>query len=499
MNQELLNRIRQCPSLPTLPAIAIQVLDLAQQEEADIAEIARVISRDPALASRILRTVNSSFYGRSQSVGQVSQALVIMGLQSVKSLVLGFSLVNQLRNNKPGGFSHFDYWKRSIYSATAAKLIAAAVDIIQVEECFLVGLLQDIGMLVLDLVLGDEYGAACEKAQTHQELVEFERVLIDSTHAEVSGFLADEWKLPPLLALPMRHHHEPGVIDDPALRELVNVAYAAQLCAEVFVQQDPARQIADVREFCQQNFNMAQTTCDALLGDIGQKAREVAPLFEIKLGEAVDFDTILKRANEALVDLTLRSQQQAMNLEAQNQKLKEVAVTDALTGLANRVRFDAFLAQQYDAALRSRRPLSLLMMDLDRFKKINDTYGHQAGDNVLKAIGKLIRTAARSNDLAARYGGEEMALVLPDTTKQTAAAIAESIRRAVAARPIVSDKTPIPVTISIGVATFDAGSPLRQPAHLIKAADMACYAAKNAGRNCVKIFTLPTAAKAPAA
>src|SRR5688572_28225965 len=183
MNQELLNRIRQCPSLPTLPAIAIQVLDLAQQEEADITEIARVISRDPALASKILRTVNSSFYGRSQSVGQVSQALVIMGLQSVKSLVLGFSLVNQLRGTKPGGFSHFDYWKRSIYSATAAKLVAAAVDIIQVEECFLVGLLQDIGMLVLDLVLKDEYGAACEKAQTHQELVEFERVLIDSTHA----------------------------------------------------------------------------------------------------------------------------------------------------------------------------------------------------------------------------------------------------------------------------------------------------------------------------
>src|SRR5687767_13540640 len=165
MNQQLIDRIRQCPTLPSLPAVAMQVLDLTQKQGVDMAEIARIISRDPALASKILRTVNSSFYGRSQSVGQVSQALVIMGLQSVKSLVLGFSLVNQLRNNKPGGFSHFDYWKRSIYSATAAKLVAAAVDIIQVEECFLVGLLQDIGMLVLDLVLGEEYGAACEKAQ----------------------------------------------------------------------------------------------------------------------------------------------------------------------------------------------------------------------------------------------------------------------------------------------------------------------------------------------
>ena len=97
MNEQLLNRIRQCPTLPTLPAIALQVLELAQQEDVDIAEIARAISRDAALSSKILRTVNSSFYGRSQSVSQVSQALVIMGLQSVKTLVLGFSLTSALK------------------------------------------------------------------------------------------------------------------------------------------------------------------------------------------------------------------------------------------------------------------------------------------------------------------------------------------------------------------------------------------------------------------
>src|SRR5439155_17695624 len=102
MNEQLLNRIRQCPTLPSLPAIAMDVLDLAQREEVDIAEIARIISKDPALSSKILRTVNSSFYGRAQSVSQVSQALGILGLQSVKTLVLGFSLVSNLQQGGKG-------------------------------------------------------------------------------------------------------------------------------------------------------------------------------------------------------------------------------------------------------------------------------------------------------------------------------------------------------------------------------------------------------------
>src|SRR5271170_2063737 len=120
LNAELVNKIRQCPNLPSLPTIAIQVLDLAGKADVDIAEIARIISKDPALSTKILRTVNSSFYGRSQHVSTISHALVILGLQSVKTLVLGFSLVTSLTKNKAKGFQHIQYWRRSIFAATAA-------------------------------------------------------------------------------------------------------------------------------------------------------------------------------------------------------------------------------------------------------------------------------------------------------------------------------------------------------------------------------------------
>ena len=253
MNDQLLARIRQCPSLPSLPTIALEVLDLAQREEVDIAEIARIISKDPALSSKILRTVNSSFYGRSQSISQVSQALVILGLQSVKTLVLGFSLVSNLKKAGQGkGFKHLDYWRRSIYAATAGKTLAARLQMVQAEECFLAGLLQDLGMLVLDQVLQDEYGAVVAAAETHRQLSAVERERLGMTHAQVTGLLAEQWKLPPVLAVPMQFHHEPQIVTEVALRRLTDVGYVAGLCADVFADEGVAAAgaIGEVRRFC---------------------------------------------------------------------------------------------------------------------------------------------------------------------------------------------------------------------------------------------------------
>jgi diguanylate cyclase (GGDEF)-like protein len=265
-------------------------------------------------------------------------------------------------------------------------------------------------------------------------------------------------------------------------------------CADVFVDDQPAAAIVQVRSFCAANYKFSETDCDQLLQEIAGKTREVASLFEINIGAAAGFEQILKKANEALVELTLQTQQQANQLQEQNQVLKKQATIDGLTGLNNRVAFDTFLAEQFKLATNEGKPLTLLMLDVDKFKSVNDKFGHQAGDQVLMAIGKLLRSAARAQDMAARYGGEEMALILPGTPRSIAAKIAETVRQAVAAKPIICDKQSIPITISIGVATLMPGGPLREPAHLLKAADMAVYAAKHGGRNCVKIFAIKTAA-----
>lgn len=494
MNEQLLQKVRQCPNLPSLPAIAVQVLDLAQKVDVDIAEIARIISKDPALSGKILRTVNSSFYGRSQNVSTISHALVILGLQSVKTLVLGFSLVSNLTKNKSKGFKHIHYWRRSIYAATSARSLAAKVGLVQQEESFLAALLNDIGMLVLDIVVGDQYGEICAGVTTHNDLAAAERSALGMTHADVGGILAEQWKLPPLLSVPVAKHHSLEEVTDPSLRKLTEVVYLAGRCADIYVDEDAAAAIAEVRKFCSDNYKLSQEDTDALLAEIGKRTKEVASLFEINIGSSQEFEAILKKANETLIEITLQSQQQANQLQQQNQQLQHQATTDALTGLNNRARFDQFSPEQFAACMRDGKCFSILMIDVDKFKKVNDTYGHPAGDAVLRVLGKLVKAAARPTDLAARYGGEELALVMPNVPRSAAAGAAENLRRAIAAMPVQHEGTKIPVTASIGVATYEPGSPFTQLAQILKAADLALYNAKQSGRNQVKVFSLKPAA-----
>lgn len=494
MNEAARQKILACTTLPTLPAIAVQVLELAQKDEVNLDQIAATISKDPALAVKILKTVNSSFYGRSNAVSTISHALVILGLQSVKSLALGFSLISDLSKEKTKGFDHMKYWRRAVFAATATRLISAKISFVQQEEAFLATLLADIGVLVLERVFGHVYHEVYASARSHSDLSAAELKKLGTTHAEVGSMLATSWKLPPLLVTPIHAHHVPACAGDASLVKLAQIVGLGGRCADVFVDQEPANAIVDVRAAIAALGDPGTIDADAILSEIGEKTREVASLFEIPLGAApIDYGSIMKKANETLIELTLRTQKQANQLQQQNEQLKVKATTDRLTGLANRAMFDEIFAQMFTKAAATGEPLSLVMLDVDKFKSVNDEHGHPAGDAVLRHLGALIRGIARDSDLAARYGGEEMVMLLPNTTRATAATVAETIRRAIAARPIACDTCTLPITASFGVATVEPGAPFKQPAHLLKAADLAVYKAKHSGRNNVKVFSLPSA------
>ena len=172
----------------------------------------------------------------------------------------------------------------------------------------------------------------------------------------------------------------------------------------------------------------------------------------------------------------------AEKLEQNQKMLYELATHDGLTGLYNHNTFDTLLADELARAQRFQRPLSLLLLDIDHFKRVNDTHGHQAGDAVLRGLSELLRREARAIDRVCRYGGEEITVILPETDPDAAANIAERMRAAVEAQPFDVDAgAPLHITISIGVASWpmpgdDAGT-------LVAAADAALYDAKRSGRN----------------
>lgn len=161
------------------------------------------------------------------------------------------------------------------------------------------------------------------------------------------------------------------------------------------------------------------------------------------------------------------------------------ARTDALTGLANRRHFDEQLRRVVAETDRFGGTCSLILADIDHFKSINDQHGHDAGDAVLKHVAQLMSDAVRAVDMCARYGGEEIAILLPQTSETGAAELAERLRVTLESRPISRNGQPVRATASFGIATYP--SPVPQGDWLVLAADKALYAAKAAGRNCVKV------------
>jgi diguanylate cyclase (GGDEF)-like protein len=190
----------------------------------------------------------------------------------------------------------------------------------------------------------------------------------------------------------------------------------------------------------------------------------------------------LQKANKLL-------QIHSREIEALQVKLKEQAIRDSLTGLFNRRYLEETLVRELAKASREGFPLGIIMIDIDHFKQVNDTYGHKAGDLVLQTLGNLLHAGIRAGDIACRYGGEEFLLILPKASKAKTGERAEQWRAAFEALRTVYGEKAVHATISLGVATYPADGVTAEA--LIHAADQAMYRAKALGRNRVVLSSPP--------
>jgi len=191
----------------------------------------------------------------------------------------------------------------------------------------------------------------------------------------------------------------------------------------------------------------------------------------------------MEHNNKALETRLSASRREISDLHRSLDAVRKESLTDPLTSLANRKYFDAAMPKRIGSAKERQQPLSLLMADIDHFKKFNDDHGHLTGDQVLRLVSLAIQQSIRDKDIAARYGGEEFAIVLPETTLRSAVSTAEVLRKAVMAKELIKRSSGAllgRVTISIGVATLQPGD---SPQSLIERADNSLYAAKRRGRN----------------
>lgn len=200
----------------------------------------------------------------------------------------------------------------------------------------------------------------------------------------------------------------------------------------------------------------------------------------------------LAASHDALQQALVRERKLLAKLRRDNQQLQRLAATDALTHLQNTRSFQDILDHQFRTAKRYNRRLSLLAIDVDFFKRVNDVHGHPAGDFILRELASILTSSVRESDVVCRTGGEEFSVILPEADALQAAAFAERIRSVTEAREFLVHAQPLRITVSLGLATFPTDVEITSPALLVYLADQALLAAKSAGRNRVLPFhTLP--------
>ena len=473
-----------------MPAVALEVLELCQREGVALSELAEVIGRDPALTARLLQVTNSPLFNLRREVTRLTEAIVWLGLQSTRTLALGFSLVGVLKGDRGGGFDHEACWRRSILSAVGARALATALRLASWEEAFLAGLLQDIGMMALHQALGAEYDAVVSQRPDHASAIEAEREAFGGDHAEASAWLAEAWGLPDLYQKALAHSHDPdcsGLEAEGEVGDVVRCVALGGWLADIWLCEDKALATRRASERAEDIFGMDRVSLSPVLEAMGEQIPTFSALFEVALVESDDILFTLDQARELLVRFNIQAAFKVVSLEAHTKKLEERAGRDELTGLSRRGRLDAFLGEAFAHARRADRALSVLFCDIDHFKSINDDHGHQAGDKVLEGVARLLSGAVRGGDMVGRYGGEEFVVVLPGLDSQAAVSVAERIRVRVEATPHwLPSGAPLYITISVGVATSSPEQCFLTGEQLVGAADAALYKAKRAGRNRVE-------------
>lgn len=503
MANPTIEQVLNCPSLPSLPTVALDVIALTGKRNVNLNEIARVVQNDQGLATKILRTVNSSYYGLTKPCPTITRALSYLGLSTVKSLVLGFSLVDTTREGN--GFKLEEYWRRAIYGAAAARRIAMIVKSGDPEEIFIATLMQDIGMPAINAAWGAGYAALLEQTgDAHEKLASAEMAALGFNHAQAGARLGEKWRLPEEMIAAIKYHHTPDAAG-PHLQFVRCVGLGVHAAAALTVS-DSAAALSRLHTLAEKWFGLSDEQVNGLLEQITEDARDIARLFRVQTGQAPDINQIIAQAEEASLKHQFDVQREAETLRQTNSDLARMALTDGLTGAGNRNFFDTELHRLFAQSRATGNPMAVVMVDADKFKSLNDTYGHQVGDAVLIEIAWRMKNTAASSEgtLVCRYGGEEFVILLPCADRRSAAQLAENVRCAIAAAPVALRTTgpvsSVPVTVSVGVSMYDpnANSRMTTPELVVQAADKALYAAKSGGRNCGRIFSEKTTAAAAA-
>jgi two-component system, cell cycle response regulator len=499
VHPDTLERILSCEQLPTLPAVAMRVIELTANVNVKLDDLAETLQNDQGLSAKILKTVNSSFYGLRKPCSTINQALVMLGLSAVKSLALSFSLVQSVGSAKDGTFDFVPYWRRAIYTGVAAKLVAHRSVPALEDEAFLGGLLQDIGMVAMYRGLRGDYAKVLEAAgEDHRQLVKHEIAGVELQHPDIGAMLCQRWKLPEELIIPVKYHERPNAAPT-AHADIVRAVGLGNLMHDALTHEDPAASVERLHARANEWFGIARPEADDLLRSVAQHAREMSSLFRLDTGEAANPDKILAKAAERTEELKSSAEAQAQMTGVES-LVADTGTEDALTGVATRERGLRIAEEAFDKARNEGKSLSLLAISIDGLAHIVQTLGSEGSDVAVVEVALMLQDLLQPvGGSVCRWDAGLFIAVVPGLDRVEAVRSAGEIRAGVeraAATWLTRARRPVEVRVSVGVASLErapAGRivipPFTKIQQLLTAAVRASEAAQQAGGNAVRAFT----------
>ncbi|MFK7777694.1 MAG: GGDEF domain-containing protein [Gimesia sp.] len=503
-------KIWSSDQLPTLPAVAIKLLDLSKNPDTDISEVIEAIKADPAITAKILKASNSSFFALRSDCKGIERAVPLLGTMVVTSLALSFSLSESAITVGPLKTRFDSYWKQSIVQSAAAEILASRLGNELKYDSFLIGLLQDIGHLAMLRSIPNELISVLEQAETEKrDRIELETEVLGVNHAEVGVKMMERWELSEQFKTAIEHHHDTldqlkALTSHPNFNLIISIATSAAI-GDYFCSPNSGLALNRIQELTSEFFNIPHDDLHDFLESVQARFEQAAEIFQVNMDDIESPYDIMATANEQLLKLTMKAQvdctqasarqavveKQKIKLESENKQLQSKAIHDPLTKVYNRSYFnEAFEKELYECS-RFARTIGIIFSDIDHFKKINDTYGHQFGDLVLQRVAKIASEATRRSDVFCRYGGEEFVILVNTPSEQGIQKLSERLRGLIENEVIEFEGKRVPVTASLGAVV---GIPSRDTTgyseRLIAEADEAMYESKEKGRNQVQVRSI---------
>lgn len=485
-NHRIETLLQKFDRLPSMPGVAIKLIEAIQRPDPDMREIARLISSDASLSAKVLKIINSPFYGLADKITGIDQAVKLLGLNTVKNLSLSLILRTSFLKKGPGSINLASFWKDSLVGAIAAKLLAGRIKIKNAEDAFFLGLLKNIGSLTLAYLLPDQYSVVLSEIKTKKiSSQDAENQVFGFNHTDVGALLIKSWGLPEAFYIPIQYHHKVESLPESCssdIRVRTAILHLSSLYIELLNCENMTELLGYITHFIKV-YGFQDALDAAEIGkDLIRKSKDISPIFDLQFSDKNELERLLESAKQELLNMSMQMVSDMIGIKSELESLRQQANKDAMTQLPNYKAFGEILNQEISRAVRYKNQLSLVLADIDFFKRINDGFGHPAGDQVLKVVSQNLKTELRDSDFIARYGGEEFAIILPETKLEDALHVAERLREKVKSLEIYYEGQSLRVTMSFGVASFQQ-MPKVSLEHFVKLADDALYISKKQGRN----------------